>query len=364
MKILVISDKFKFTFSSLEINSLIVKVLQELKFRNILQLPVSDGGEGFLDVIEFTNKNAKRIYHKSVNAVFEPIETYFLLENKTAYIECAKTCGLYQLPENKRNPLQTSTYGLGLQIKEAIKHEVEKIIIGLGGSATNDAGIGVMNALGVRFCDKYGNELKPTSSNLIKIYKIDVSEIFKDVYKTKIFCATDVTNVLYGKNGAAYVYAKQKGATDDEIKILDNGLKNYAKILSRYSKKPLDSRVGLGAAGGIPVSLFAFFDAKIISGAEFLFKFYNLEEKISDYDLIITGEGKFDKQSLQGKITGRILKLIKKYNKQGVVICGCSEVNTPENYTIIPLFNCGVGMKKAKAETYKILKSRLNNFFH
>ncbi len=362
MKILVISDKFKFTFSSVEINQLITKALQELNFQNIEQLPVSDGGEGFLDAIEFTNKNTKRIYHKSVNAVFEPIETYFLLDKNTAYIECAKTCGLSQLSENKRNPLWTSTFGLGLQIKEAIKHGAGKIIIGLGGSATNDAGIGLMNALGVRFFDKQGKELKPIGSNLIKIYKIDISNTFNKTNKTEFYCATDVTNLLYGKNGSAYVYAKQKGASEKDVELLDKGLRNFAKVVSKYSKKPLDSKEGLGSAGGIPASLFAFFDAKIISGADLLFKLYNLEKRISENDLIITGEGKFDNQSLQGKIVGKILDITKKYNKKNLVICGCTDFKTDTNFMIIPLFDCNVDLKTAKTETFNTLKSKLKQY--
>lgn len=352
MKILVVPDKFKFTFSSEEIGNFIKIPLIKLSHQ-VETIPVSDGGDGFLESIE-KNLFAKRIYHKSLNANFEEIETFFLLKEKTAFLEYSKTCGLALLAEHKRNPMNTSSFGFGLQINEALKHNISKIVIGIGGSATNDAGIGMANALGVRFFDKKDKQLKPIGKNLVDISKIDFSGIKGKFENVKVIVASDVKNPLYGKNGAAYSFAAQKGANQEDIRILDRGLRNFASVMHNTINIPFENMQGAGAAGGLGAGLICFLDAKIISGANFILDLYKIEEKIKNADLIITGEGKFDEQSLNGKITGEIIKLANKHKKKAIVIAGTSSITASnENYKIISLFDKSVNIDYAKAKTKK-----------
>lgn len=352
MKVLVIPDKFKFTFSSQEIANFIKQTLLTLGHK-VETIAVSDGGEGFLQSIE-NNIATKKIYHKSLNANFEQIETLFLLKDDTAFLEYSKTCGLTLLEKQKQNPMNTSSYGFGLQLKEVLKNNVKKIVIGIGGSATNDAGTGMANALGVKFFDSQNQELKPVGKNLVKINKIEFNNIHKKFENIEVIVASDVKNPLFGKNGAAYSFAAQKGANPQEIEILDKGLQNFAKVMHKTISFPFENMQGAGAAGGLGAGLICFLNAKIISGANFILDLYKIEDKIKNADLIITGEGKFDKQSLNGKITGEIIKLAHKHNKKSILIAGTSSKSINyKNCKIITLFDKPVSLNYAKTETEK-----------
>ncbi len=377
MKILISMDKFKYTFDAKKISNLIKYILQNINYTfKIKSIPLSDGGEGFLDVIELANSNELsinkivRVNNKVNNALFKVIDSYFLFSktNKTAYIELAKTCGLELISQKKRNPLITSTYGVGEQILLTKKYGAEKIIIGIGGSATNDAGIGMATALNYKFFDKTGCELNPIGENLINITTIENSGLKHEFDKIKIYTLADVENCLYGKNGAAYVYAKQKGANNQEIKYLDQGLKNFNNIILNKSGVNLNKIKGTGAAGGIGAGLKYFLNSKICSGSNFIFDLIKIEEQIKKADLIITGEGKLDNQTMNGKLIFKLSELIKKYDKKFIIICGYSELEKQQieklgNPKIISLFDNKVSIAYAKKNSASVLEKKLLEFF-
>lgn len=355
MNILIISDKFKFTFSSIEIGEMIKKNIEKSITSKIEILPISDGGEGFLDAINYKN-NFNKILTTTNNPIFEQTESYFLMNNKIAYLEYALTGGLQLIPASKRNPMFTSSYGLGQQIKIAIKKGANKIIIGLGGSATNDVGIGMATAMGYDFLDKNGKKLNPVGNNLLKIYNLQNNEETKLIKKVRFFATTDVSNPLFGENGATNIYAQQKGANSDQIEILEQGVQNIAKIIEQKLKIFLNTEKGEGAAGGLGTGIKSFLNGKIISGSDFIFEHLNLVEKIKRADLIISGEGKIDKQSFQGKIIGKICNITQKYNKRLIQIAGYSDYHPKlVNTKIISLFNKKPNIEVAKKISPKLI---------
>ncbi|MBN2893940.1 MAG: glycerate kinase [Bacteroidales bacterium] len=359
MKILIIPDKFKFSFSSLEIADLIKKNIERTISADIETIPISDGGEGFLDAINFRN-NYSIIKTNVLNQLFTPIESHFLIKNQTAYIEYAKTGGLQLITESNHNPMFTSSFGLGQQILKAIDIGAKKIIIGLGGSSTNDGGIGMAAALGYVFTDIHGKQLNPTGSNLINIHNITKSELYYKLRDIEFFAATDVSNPLLGINGAAKTYAAQKGANEFEINELEKGMINYVNIIKKTLKTTLNKIKGEGAAGGIGAGITAFLNGKIISGSQFIIDFLKLEQKIKTADVIISGEGKLDNQTFQGKTVGQIYNLTKKHNKKLIIIAGFTEINTkPPNTNIITLFDKQTNIEEAKKMTSKRINEKL-----
>jgi len=368
MKILISPDKFKFTFDAKQISFLIKNILHKVNPNfKITTLPISDGGEGFLDFIESV-KTVKKINTEVKNPIFEAINSYFLFDeiNKTAYLEIARTTGLDLLLYKNRNPCYTTTYGLGEQILIAKKLNAKNIIIGLGGSATNDAGIGMAAALGYNFLDKNDNKIIPIGKNLINIAKIEKTlkaEQFKDL---NIRTITDVDNCLYGENGAAYIYAKQKGANKTEISNLDVGLQHFNNLVFEKTNINLNKIKGAGAAGGLGAGIFYFLNGKISSGSSYIIEQSNIEEYIKKTDVVITGEGKLDSQTLNGKIVYKISKLAKKYNKKLIIVCGYSEFNKNEiqklgSPEIISIFDRKTPIHIAKKYTEKILERKLAN---
>ncbi len=364
MNILIIPDKFKFTFSSDEIGKLIYRNIQKYINAQIEQVSVSDGGEGFLQSIEAAKKT-KRIYLYASNAVLKPVETFFLLENNTAYLELAKTSGLDLLKAEDRNPMYTSSVGLGEQINQAIKKGAQKIIIGLGGSATNDAGMGMASVLGFSFLDKKENILRPFGANMININKIVLPANIESLRKINFLAASDVENYLFGKNGAAFSFAAQKGASKDEIIVLDKGLKNISAIWQKKYEKQETKVKGDGAAGGLSFAIRSFLNGKIISGTDFIFSLLDIENKIAKADIIISGEGKLDAQSFNGKIVGYIYNLTKKYNKRLIIIAGLNKIRSHySNLEIYSLFDSVLEMQSAKRQTPVVVEKILSSIFH
>lgn len=329
MKILVILDKFKGCFTSSEISSIIENLLKEQGFQNISKIAVSDGGDGFLEAISQNTSFQINVIH-TYDALLRPIKTYFLSFKDTAYIESAKIIGLSLLNKKDLDIKQSTSYGLGVAIKYCLDNGFKKIYIGLGGSATNDAGIGMAYALGHRFFDKNNKEFFPKSINLKDIERIEKVEYPQNI---EILGLCDVTNPLYGQNGAAYKFAKQKGADHKTIEILDEGLKKIFYL----SQNQYKNQKYFGAAGGLGFGLKFFLNAKLSSGAKFILKHLEIEKYIKESDIVITGEGKFDDTSLMGKITGEIIHIAQKYSKKIVIITGQGSIKLPY-LTIINLF--------------------------
>ncbi len=360
MKIVIAPDKFKETFSAREITSIISKNLKNIiPGAEITEIPLADGGEGTAK-ISAPFFNAKPVSIPVNNPVFEIINaTYFFSEkNKTAIIEISAASGLHLLKKEHKNPLYTSSYGTGELISDAVKRGAKNIFLTLGGSATNDAGCGAASALGFVFKDKNGKSLKINGKNLIKIAEISNENLnisFKDINFTALY---DVKNPLYGKNGAAYVFAKQKGANSKDTELLDKGLRNFATLIQKKYGINVSNCSGCGAAGGFGAGSKFFLNAKLKPGAETLLELVSFDKLIKNADLIITGEGKFDTQSLRGKLTGTIIKKAEKIKIPVAVICGVSDINIiNKGYKVFPLFKKFPGNKKAK----ELSKQRINS---
>ncbi len=322
LKYLVAPDKYKGSFDASVASEIIKEAIIEVdKSAEVFQLPLADGGEGTLTALS-------KIFGAKIEEVevsdplFRKIKSRIGFFEDKAIIEMAECSGLLLLKDEERNPLYTTTYGVGELIKYAISKKVKEIIIGIGGSATNDAGVGMLNSLGMKFLDENGEELKPIGQNLVKIKKIDDSDFLKDVLKIKFTVLCDVTNPLYGENGAAYVFAPQKGADENAVKLLDMGLRNFANVAKEYLGKDLSLSSGAGAAGGLGFALLAFLNAQYVSGIDYILSASNAEEHVKWADIIITGEGRFDRQSLSGKSTIGIARLGAKFSKMVIVISG------------------------------------------
>lgn len=309
MKIVIIPDSFKGSASSMEVCNCIERgILKVFKNADIKKIPVADGGEGTVESILYAaGGNIKKVNVK--NPEGKIIEAkYGIIDKDKAVIEMAEASGLTLVDDKKRNPLKYSTYGTGELIKDALNNNIKELLIGIGGSATNDCGIGMANALGYRFLDENNNELEAIAENMIKVHDIDDSLVDKRIFDIKITAACDVKNPLYGENGATAVYGKQKGVTEESFDILDNGLKNIAKIIKKKFNKEIDYIEGSGAAGGLGGGLIAFCNAELKSGIDAVLDIIDFEDKIKDASLIITGEGAIDGQTKEGKVPVGIAK--------------------------------------------------------
>lgn len=325
MKILVCPDSFKDSLNATEVTNAIEVGIKRINEEYIIEkIPLADGGEGSLDVLI---NNAKGKYKKVIvkDPLFREIEASYGIIEETAVIEMARAAGLDLLRTDERNPMLTSTYGVGELIKHALDQGIRKFIITIGGSATNDCGIGVAKALGVKFLDKTGRSIEPTGKGLASLNRIDKSTIDKRILSSEIKVMCDVNNPLYGENGAAYVYAKQKGANDEMIKVLDDNLRHFSQIFEKTYKNDISKVPGSGAAGGLGAGLMVFLNGALVSGFSTISDILRLERYIKSSDLIITGEGKMDPQSLNGKVVVEVSKIAKKHQKPVIAFVGSYE---------------------------------------
>ena len=282
-----------------------------------IHVPMADGGEGTVDALVDGSDGTRIEVVVSGPIPTEKITTYYglLADKKTAVMEMAKANGIELLTENQRNPLLTSTYGTGEMIKAALDHGAERIIIGIGGSVTNDGGAGMAQALGVRLLDEENNELPVGGGALSKLATIDVTNIDPRIKNTEIIIASDVTNPLTGPNGASVVFGPQKGATPEMVEELDKNLVHYAKVIKKELAINIADQPGAGAAGGLGAGLLVFAGASMRSGVELVIELTHLEEVISQADYVFTGEGGMDFQTKFGKAPYGVAKVAKKYQK-------------------------------------------------
>ncbi|RZG78029.1 glycerate kinase [Acinetobacter sp. WCHAc060025] len=291
---------------------------------NIIHVPMADGGEGTVDAL-VSARNGRKVYIE-VSGPFtqHKVQAYFgLIENdQTAVIEMALANGIHLIEKSQRNPLLTSTLGTGEMIKAALDLGVSKIIIGLGGSVTNDAGAGMAQALGAKFLDKHSQSVALGGSQLDQIQCIDLSELDARLKQTEIIIASDVNNHLCGENGASYVFAPQKGASTEMVKTLDQNLKHFADLVESTLNIEKQNISGAGAAGGLGFGLMAFAGASIRSGVEIMIKETQLAEKIAQADYVFTGEGGIDFQTKFGKTPFGVAQVAKRFNKPVVAFSG------------------------------------------
>lgn len=326
VKVVIAIDSFKGSLSSMEAGIAAKDgILKACNAAKVIIKPLADGGEGTVDsLVEGMNGNREKTY--VTGPIGKKVECiYGILPNSNiAIIEMASAAGLTLIPEEERNPLNTTTFGVGELIKEAIEKGCRNFIIGLGGSATNDAGVGMLQALGYEFLDKNGDKVGFGGKVLNDICFIDEKNKIKELEECSFKIACDVNNPLYGLKGAAYIYGKQKGASDEEVKLLDEGLMKFSEVVKRNFGISRYDYPGAGAAGGMGFAFLSFLNAKLESGIKIILDEINLEKDILDADYVITGEGKLDIQTSMGKAPIGVAKLAKKYNKKVIAFAGCT----------------------------------------
>lgn len=313
MKIVIAPDSFKESMTALEaahaIESGFKQVFSQAEY---IKIPMADGGEGTVQsIVDDTKGYIKKL--KVTGPLGEPLEAFYgLSENKSlAVIEMAASSGLDKVPMNKRNPLKTTTWGLGELIKDALDEGVEEIILGLGGSATIDGGVGMAQSLGAKIFNSHNEQVAPTGEGLEDIAKIDLSDLDHRLKEVKIRVASDVNNSLTGTNGAAYIYGPQKGATPEQVEYLDRNLKRLALCIKNDLGLAIEEMEGAGAAGGLGAGLVAFLNAELEEGGKLVSDLLDLKSRLVGADLVITGEGGINHQTIFGKtpiIVSRVAK--------------------------------------------------------
>lgn len=323
-KYVVAPDSFKESMTAKEVCDAMEKGIKKAdSAAEVIKVPMADGGEGTVDsLVDATN--GQRVIVEVTGPLGNKISAYYgiLGNGTTAVIEMAKASGLEIVEKKKRNPMITTTFGTGELIRDALDHNVKEIIIGLGGSSTNDGGSGMAQALGAKLLDQNNNQISFGGGNLDKLDKIDISDLDSRLQDVKIILASDVTNPLIGKDGASRVFGPQKGATPEMVEKLENNLQHYAKIIKRDLNKDVASVSGAGAAGGLGAGLMAFTTCKMRQGVDIAIEVTKLEEKVKSADYVFTGEGDTDFQTKFGKTPYGVAKLGKKYHKPVISLAG------------------------------------------
>lgn len=337
MKVLIAIDSFKGSLSSQQLSEAISEgIYHVFPEASVIKTPIADGGEGLVDTL--LEKLGGSLVHKTVKGpLFQDVKAHYgLLEDKTAIIEMAISSGLTLLDEKDRNPMNTTTYGVGELIMDAIEHGSREFICGIGGSATNDAGIGMANALGYRFFDQNYQELAPIGSSLSKIKHIDDSLVDERLSECTFLVACDVDNPLYGPKGAAHTYGPQKGADQATVRILDQGLQDFSDIVKRNLNIDKANLSGAGAAGGLGYGFHVLLGGELRPGIDIVLDKLEFEDKLDGVDLVITGEGKIDFQSVMGKTPMGVGLAAKKRNIPVIAIAGALGDNAQA------LHDCGI----------------------
>lgn len=330
---ILVPDSFKGTLSAIEVCNIMKSSIKNLyKDANIISVPVADGGEGTVDAFLYALGGEKKsVWVSDAFNEQKILVHYAMLKDDIAVIEMAACAGL-PLVKNRLEPDKTTTFGVGELIIDAINSGAKKIILGLGGSATNDGGCGMAAALGVKFKDEQDQEFIPTGGTLSQIYKIDMNNIYPKIKDVEFISMCDVDNPLCGKLGASAVFAPQKGADEDMVKLLDEGLVHLAKIIKRDLHIEVKDIKGAGAAGGLGAGSIAFLQSKLTKGIDVILDTIKFDELVSKADIVFTGEGKFDSQSLHGKVVMGVANRSQKYKTPVIVVTGAIGENIQEAY--------------------------------
>lgn len=343
MKIVIAPDSYKESLSATEVAQAIEKGFREIfPDAHYVSVPVADGGEGTVEAMIAATQGAE--HTASVTGPLgERVDARWGMsgDGHTAFIEMAAASGLALVPPELRNPLITTSRGTGELILHALEHGARNIIIGIGGSATNDGGAGMVQALGAKLCDANGTEIGHGGGSLMSLNTIDISGLDPRLASCTIRVACDVTNPLTGEQGASHIFGPQKGATDAQIVELDNNLSHYADVIKKSLRVDVKEVPGAGAAGGMGAALMAFLGAELKSGIEIVTQALNLEEHIHDCTLVVTGEGRIDSQSIHGKVPVGVAKVAKKYHKPVIGIAGSltHDVGVVHQYGIDAVFS-------------------------
>ena len=367
-KIIIASDSFKGSATSKEVGSYIAKGIHSLypEYQTHI-FSIADGGEGTVEAVmaalpgETVALPVRGPLNETVQAAYGLIE-----QGQTAIIEMAQASGLTLVPEDKQNIMKATTFGTGQLILDAINRGVRKIYIGIGGSATNDGGMGMAQALGVKFLDGKGQALSGNAQNLKAIAQIDLNKMKVNPKTIEIIILSDVNNPLCGENGAAKVFGPQKGAKANQIKILDEGLQHYAGKLKEVYNRDFASIPGAGAAGGLGAGLMAFFNATSKSGIDEILQLIEIEPAIQTADLVITGEGRIDGQSLSGKAPIGIARIAKRYCVPVIAIVGSQSLDIETVYQagiagVFDIINQPMTLEQAIQQTPKLVEATAKN---
>jgi glycerate kinase len=369
VNILIAPDKFKGSLTANEVCHAVREALLEMNSSHVIhEVPLADGGEGTFEIlVENSHGYIKQL--SVLDPLQRPIQAEYGLskDRTTAFIEMAKASGLQLLKETERNPLLTSTIGVGQLISNAIDEGMTNIILGIGGSATNDAGIGMAHALGFRFLNNKKEILNPVGQSLSKIHAIDETQVDVRLHKVNFTVLCDVNNPLYGEHGAAYVYGPQKGATSEDVQQLDQGLKHLADLIMLLHDVNLNFP-GAGAAGGMGAGAKLFLKATFRKGIDYISELTELAEKIKASDMIVTGEGKVDEQTFSGKVVAHVIALAKQYHKPVFILCGQCSLTADELKKfgadrIITLVNHPSELNDAIQQPIPLIKSRIKEAF-
>lgn len=364
MEILIIPDSFKGSLTAKEVAQLMEQTVKSIFPKsNCNSMPFSDGGEGALTVLQAHSKG-QLVNCATYDAFKRPIKApYFLFQNKKeAWIELSQTAGLTQLKKTELNPLDTSTWGTGKMVEHALDNGCKKIYLGVGGSATQDLGTGIVTALGGRFLDENDQVLPVGGGALHRLKTIDLSNINSKVLDAEWIVAYDVQNSLLGKEGTAHTYAKQKGAGPADIELLEQGGVRFAEVIKKQFGLDIRNVVGGAAAGGVSAGLYALLNAKLMEGFDLLAQHIGLKNKISKFDFILTGEGAFDKQSLNGKLPIQVARLAEKSNIPTLIVAGFTKMKSVKNFPnckIISTTPPGITIEKAIKDAENNLCSAL-----
>ena len=362
MRIIIAPDSFKGSLSSIRACDIIGEGIREVFHDAVItKIPVADGGEGTVEAIcsaaecEIISEPVTGPLGGKVKA------SYAILPDKTAMIEMAAASGLLLVPEEKRNPLNTTTYGTGELIVSALNHGCRKVIIGLGGSATNDGGLGMAQALGYRFKDAAGNELGFGGGELNTLKTIDPSNRDRRIDGCEFIVASDVKNPLCGDSGASAVYGPQKGATPEMVRVLDGNLRHFAALIKETLHADIEEEPGAGAAGGLGGGLIAFCHARIERGIDMILDLMDFDEKLAGADMVITGEGRMDHQTAYGKVPAGIAKRAKRLKKPVIAFTGEIGPGAGELYhsgieSIISIVNKPMSLTEAMDNAEYLLK--------
>lgn len=332
MRILIAPDKFKGSLTARQVcDALAAGIRQTIGNAECIAFPLADGGDGTAEILTYHCKG-KMVKAPARDPLMRTIEASYGLssDDTTAFIEMANASGLRLLDPSERNVMTTSTTGTGDLIKDAIESGVGTIVVGIGGSATNDGATGAAHALGFRFLDERGTPFLPVGESLGRIRRIDKSAVHPGLEKVRVIAVCDVDNPLTGQQGAAAVYAPQKGATPEQVAVLDAGLSRLARLVQSELGIDITNLEGAGGGGGFGGGAVAFFNAHLRRGTEVVFEYTRFEEQVRAADIVITGEGKMDSQTLRGKVVAGVAAMAKKHSKPLIGVTGINTLS-PEN---------------------------------
>ncbi len=369
MRFLFASDSFKGTLSSEKIIELLTASADNIfPGCETVGVPIADGGEGTVDAVITVTKGEKRRLTVHGPLMEEAQSSYGVFHGDSAIIEMAAASGLPMVPDDKKNPLNTTTYGTGELIRDALKQGYRKISIAIGGSATNDGGMGAMRALGVRFLDREGKELEGRGSDLEKVADIDIGGLDPAVAEAEFTVMCDVNNPLTGPDGAAYTFGKQKGGTPEILDELEAGMKNYAAVIQEKLGMDVDKIPGAGAAGGLGAALCVFLHANLKSGIETVLDLIDFDGLLEGTDLVVTGEGRIDWQSAFGKVPSGIGQRCRGKGVPAVAVVGGMGTGAEKIYefgveSILPTINGAMEIGEALERAEELYSGAAERMF-